>query len=106
VQGCDGRVIVGTGNELVREKIAAAVGLDLLELEVGPGIGEVGGGLFDGCLVGGGTSLEVTMVLKSTFSLLIRPETWLPTVTLTTGFKVPVALTTWVRSPRSTGSDK
>ena len=28
------------------------------------------------------------------------PETWLPTVTFTTGFNVPVAVTTCVKSPR------
>src|SRR5208282_379405 len=32
------------------------------------------------------------------------PETWLPTVTFTTGFKVPVAVTTCVNSPRSTAA--
>ena len=34
----------------------------------------------------------------------MRPETWLPTVTFTTGFNVPVAVTTCVKSPRSTGA--
>ena len=30
----------------------------------------------------------------------MMPETWLPTVTFTTGFNVPVAVTTCVKSPR------
>jgi len=38
----------------------------------------------------------VTAELKSTFSLLMRPETWLPTVTFTIGFNVPVAVTSFV----------
>jgi hypothetical protein len=49
------------------------------------------------------TSFDFTTELKSTFSLLMRPETWLPTVTFTTGFSVPVAVTTCVKSPRDRG---
>ena len=30
----------------------------------------------------------------------MMPETWLPTVTFTTGFSVPVAVTNCVKSPR------
>ena len=50
------------------------------------------------------TSFDFTIELKSTFSLLMRPETWLPTVTFTTGFNVPVAVTTCVKSPRVTAA--
>jgi hypothetical protein len=40
--------------------------------------------------------------LKSANSRAIFPETWLPTWTETTGFTVPVAVTTEVIGPRST----
>ena len=50
------------------------------------------------------TSFDFTIELKSTFSLQMRPETWLPTVTFTTGLSVPVAVTVCVKSPRSTFS--
>ena len=50
------------------------------------------------------TSFDFTTELKSTFNLLMRPETWLPTVTFTTGLSVPVAVTTCVKSPRVTAA--
>jgi hypothetical protein len=34
----------------------------------------------------------------------MMPETWLPTVTFTTGFNVPVAVTSFVNSPRVTAT--
>ena len=34
----------------------------------------------------------------------MMPETWLPTVTFTTGFNVPVAVTVCVTSPRATAT--
>ena len=43
-----------------------------------------------------------TMELKSTMSCLIWPETWLPTWTVVTALRVPVADTAAVRGPRST----
>ena len=48
------------------------------------------------------TWFDFTTELKSTFNLLMRPDTWLPTVTFTTGFSVPVAVTSFVSSPRAT----
>ena len=34
----------------------------------------------------------------------MMPDTWLPTVTFTTGFNVPVAVTSCVKSPRVTAT--
>ena len=34
----------------------------------------------------------------------MMPEIWLPTVTLVTGLRVPVAVTAWRRSPRPTAT--
>ena len=45
-----------------------------------------------------------TVELKSAKSLSILPEIWLPTWTETTGLTVPVAVTTEVMGPRSTGA--
>ena len=50
------------------------------------------------------TSFDFTTELKSTFSLLMRPETWQPTITFITGLSVPVAVTTCVKSPRATAA--
>ena len=43
-----------------------------------------------------------TCELKSTYSLEMVPETWVPTWTVTTAFKVPVAETEEAMEPRST----
>ena len=43
-----------------------------------------------------------TRVLKSTSSSWMRPETWLPTSTVTTGDSVPVAVTWLATRPRQT----
>src|SRR5438067_12937902 len=43
-----------------------------------------------------------TLVLKSAYSALILPDTWLPTWTVTTAFEVPVADMVASISPRST----
>ena len=43
-----------------------------------------------------------TIELKSTSSSLIWPETWLPTWTVMTALRLPVAETAAVRGPRST----
>ena len=50
------------------------------------------------------TWLDLTSELKSAKSLAMLPEIWLPTCTLRTGFNWPLAVTTWVRSPRVTGT--
>ena len=39
---------------------------------------------------------------KSAYSSAIRPDTWLPTCTVTSAVSVPVAVTRPVTSPRST----
>ena len=44
----------------------------------------------------------LTSVLKSAISSLIWPETWLPTWTVVTALRLPVAETAAVRGPRST----
>ena len=44
----------------------------------------------------------LTGVLKSAISSLIWPETWLPTWTVVTALRLPVADTAAVRGPRST----
>ena len=41
----------------------------------------------------------LTGSLKSTYSLAMLPETWLPTSTVATALKGPVALTVWLMSP-------
>ncbi|WP_238590389.1 hypothetical protein [Nitrospira moscoviensis] len=46
----------------------------------------------------------MTTELKSADNCAIFPETWLPTCTDTTGFTVPVAVTTAVIGPRSTSA--
>jgi hypothetical protein len=47
-----------------------------------------------------------TRELKSTNSSLICPETWLPTSTVTTALRLPVAETAAVRGPRSTAASR
>ena len=54
MQISDSGVKIGAGNEFVGEQIAAAPTFDLLQFQVGLGIGQIGLGLLDSCLVGGG----------------------------------------------------
>jgi len=75
----------------------------LLQFQIRLRVREIGGDLLDRGLIRDGSisasaSPCFTGELKSTYNLLMRPETWLPTVTFTTGFNVPVAVT--VGSPR------
>ena len=44
----------------------------------------------------------LTLSLKSTYSFLTVPDTWVPTLTSTTGLSVPLADTVCVTSPFST----
>jgi len=44
-----------------------------------------------------------TAVLKSAYSARMIPDTWLPTWTVVTADREPVAVTVIVMSPRSTG---
>ena len=48
----------------------------------------------------------LTRELKSTSSSLICPETWLPTWTVTTALRLPVAETAAVRGPRSIAASR
>src|SRR5207237_9781298 len=53
-------------------------------------------------LLCGMTGRLVTRALRCTLMFVMMPETWLPTVTVLTGLIWPLAVTTWVKSPRVT----
>ena len=47
---------------------------------------------------------RLTAVLKSAWSSLTCPDTWEPTWTVTTAFRLPLVGTAAVRGPRVTGA--
>lgn len=57
VQRCDSGVVIRTRNQLVREQLGVAGGLDLLQLQIGFAAGQLGSSLFHLCLVRAGVNL-------------------------------------------------
>ena len=103
----DGLVQVQLRGGLLRGEDFLALEILALEGDVGLGAGQFALGLAQlrprrrvGSI--SATSCPFfTGELKSTDIAEILPETWLPTSTLTTALKVPLAVTCWTRSPRA-----